>query len=155
FRRLRAGFRRLRRDGREDRRLPRRLRRSATFGQACHHPPQGRSRRDHAGDDAERDPPEGNGGFGLEGWLMSPERVIEFIVRGAIIIAAFSPIWRRLYIEHFWVRVRAAVIRVDREFSEGSEASGWVWVPTIEYYADGQRWAFPKSYLQRSAGFFG
>jgi len=86
---------------------------------------------------------------------MSAERVIEFIVRGAIIIAAFSPIWRRLYIEHFWVRVRAAVIRVDREFSEGSEASGWVWVPTIEYYADGQRWAFPKSYLQRSAGFFG
>jgi len=67
------------------------------------------------------------------------------IVRCAIVIAALSPIWRRLYIEHFWVRARATVIRVDREPVRGGEVSGWGWVPTIEYYADGKRWIFPKS----------
>jgi hypothetical protein len=81
--------------------------------------------------------------------------VANLIVRCAIVIAALSPIWRRLYIEHFWVRGRATVIQVDRELVRGGEVSGWVWVPTIEYYADGQRWAFPKSYLQPAASFFG
>ena len=79
----------------------------------------------------------------------------DLIVRCAIVIAALTPIWRRVYIGHFWVRARATVIRVDREPVQGGEVSGWGWVPTIEYYADGQRWAFSKSYLQPSAGFFG
>src|SRR5215470_9181659 len=79
----------------------------------------------------------------------------DLIVRCAIIIAALSPIWRRLYIKHFWVGGRATVIQVNRELVQGGEASGWVRVPTIEYYADGQRWAFPMSYWQRAAGFFG
>src|ERR1700720_2077742 len=69
----------------------------------------------------------------------------DLIVRCPIVIAALSPIWRRLYIEHFWVRGRATVIQVNREFIRDGEGMDMeVWVPKIEYYADGQRWEAKK-----------
>ena len=73
--------------------------------------------------------------------------MVDLIVRCAIVIAALSPIWRRLYIGHFWVRGRATVIQVNHEFASSDGGIGWVPVPTIEFYADGQRWEFPKSHF--------
>jgi|SRR5215467_395878 len=65
----------------------------------------------------------------------------DLIVRCAIVIAVLSLIWRRLYIEHFWVRGRATVIQVNLEFITDFDGVGdWIWVSTIEYYARGQRW---------------
>ena len=74
--------------------------------------------------------------------------MVDLIVRCAIVIAALSPIWRRLYIGHFWVRGRATVIQVNHEFASSDGGIGWVPVPTIEFYADGQRWEFPKSHVR-------
>src|SRR5712671_5332737 len=70
----------------------------------------------------------------------------DLIVRCAIVIAALSPICRRLYIERFWVRGRGTVIQVNVEHVSGDGGS-WIWLPTIEYYADGPRWEFPKSHF--------
>src|SRR5258706_10427457 len=64
----------------------------------------------------------------------------DLIVRCAIVIAALSPILGRLYIEHFWVRGRATVIQVNLELVQDGEGMSLAWVPTIEYYAHGQRW---------------
>jgi hypothetical protein len=63
------------------------------------------------------------------------------IVLCAIVIAALSSIWRRLYIGRFWVRGRGTAIQVNVEYIETGEG-GWtcIWTPTIEYYADGRRW---------------
>jgi Protein of unknown function (DUF3592) len=69
----------------------------------------------------------------------------KLIVRFAIMIAAAAPIWRRLYIEHFWASTLGTVIRVDLGLNP---KGGWVWVPTIEYHVAGQRWAFAKNYWQ-------
>ena len=68
----------------------------------------------------------------------------DLIVRCVVAIAAFSPIWRRLYIERFWFRGHGTVIQVNVERVSG-DGDGWIFVPTIEYYADGKRWIFPKS----------
>src|SRR5882672_3088622 len=65
----------------------------------------------------------------------------DLIVRCVVAIAAFSPIWRRLYIERFWFRGHGTVIQVNVEHVSG-DGDGWIFVPTIEYYADGKRWNF-------------
>jgi hypothetical protein len=70
-------------------------------------------------------------------------------------LIGLSPILRRVYIEYFWAHGRGTVIEIDRTFASGGEASGWVWVPTIEYHAAGQRWTSPISYWQRLGSFFG
>src|SRR5215470_468149 len=77
----------------------------------------------------------------------STHAMADLIVRCAIVIAALSPIWRGLYIRRFWVRGRGTVIQVNVERVSG-DGGGWIWVPTIEYYADGQRWEFPKSHFR-------
>jgi hypothetical protein len=68
----------------------------------------------------------------------------DLIVRCAFVIAALSPIWRRLYIGHFWVRGRATVIQVNLELVQDGEGMCSAWVPTIEYYAHGRRWVQQK-----------
>jgi hypothetical protein len=74
-----------------------------------------------------------------------PEKLI---VRCANMIAALAPIWRRLYIEHFWARVRGTVIRMDLRYNNTSRMPGWIWVPTIEFDAAGQHWSLAKNYWQ-------
>jgi hypothetical protein len=72
----------------------------------------------------------------------------------ALALVGLSPILRRVYIEYFWVHGRGTVIDVDRTYASSEDASGWVWVPTIEYHAAGQRWTSPLSYRQRPGSFF-
>lgn len=74
----------------------------------------------------------------------------KLIVRCAIMIAALAPIWRRLYIEHFWASTRGTVIRNDLQF--GNNAPSGIWVPTIEFHAAGQLWVFAKNYWQPVGG---
>jgi hypothetical protein len=49
-----------------------------------------------------------------------------------------SPVWRRFYIERFWVHARGTVIRSEGEIVPEAEDT-WTWTPTIEYDAAGQR----------------
>src|SRR5215470_6921675 len=79
----------------------------------------------------------------------------DLIAYCAIVLAALSPILRRVYIEYFWAHGRGTVIQIDRTFVSNDDAPGWVWVPTIEYHVAGRRWASSKSYWQRPGGFFG
>ena len=74
----------------------------------------------------------------------------DFIVLCAIVIAALSPLLRRLYIARFWTRGLGTVIRLEGGFHDNPEAAGaWVWTPVIEYHAAGQRFSSPVSYWQR------
>jgi hypothetical protein len=59
-----------------------------------------------------------------------------------------SPVWRRFYIERFWVHARGTVIRSEGEIVPEAEDT-WTWTPTIEYDAAGQRFRSRVSYWQR------
>ena len=61
----------------------------------------------------------------------------DFVGLCAIVIVVLSPLWRRLYIERFWVHARGTVIRLDGGIHDNPDAAGaWVWTPIIEYQAE-------------------
>jgi Protein of unknown function (DUF3592) len=85
------------------------------------------------------------------GWLLDQREansytaaVADFIVWSAIVLAALSPIWRRIYIEHFWARGRGTVVGCDYDYHSSEAWSGWARAPIIEYHAAGQRWVLGK-----------
>ncbi len=74
----------------------------------------------------------------------------DFIILCAVVIVVLSPLWRRLYIERFWVAGRGTVIRLAGAINTNPGRGGgtWVWTPVIEYHAAGQRFSSQFSYWQ-------
>ena len=64
----------------------------------------------------------------------------DFIGLCVIVILALSPLLRRFYIDRFWTHGRGTVIRVDLVIDDLEEGA-WMWTPTIEYQATGQRFS--------------
>jgi hypothetical protein len=54
-----------------------------------------------------------------------------------VILALSPPLFRRLYIDRFWIHARGTVIRVEGVINVPEEGA-WVWTPIIEYQAAGQ-----------------
>ncbi len=75
FCRIRARLRRLRNFGRAHRGFPCGVHGGAGVRQAGHHPPEDRSRSDHAGNDASENPGEGGGGEGSLSGRIEPASV--------------------------------------------------------------------------------
>lgn len=74
-----------------------------------------------------------------------------FIGIAVIVIVAFSPLLRRLYMERFWSHAHGTVIHLDGglNFNPGPGGGTWVWTPIIEYQAGGQRFSSKVPYWQR------
>ncbi len=74
----------------------------------------------------------------------------DFITLCAIVIVVLSPLWRRLYIERFWIAGRGTVIRLEGGINTNPGRGGGtsVWTPVIEYHAASQRFSSQFSYWQ-------
>ena len=73
----------------------------------------------------------------------------DFISVAPIVIVALLPLFRRVYIEGFWIRGRGTVIRNEGGINTNPGAGGaWVWTPVIEYQAAGQQFSSRFSYWQ-------